>query len=868
MGQGGDIVGDGQGAQGGVSYGEAAHIKRDERDRKLDVNGENWPPSPSPPGWEPSEHGFRRRINRDESPESRIPAELEELILRFPSAPIHGLQRLHGHHMKLSPSENFHTFRVLRSGDPSVADEKVKRIFLMHTGLNERDTMGLYYRLASQLIDEEPRTVCIVRPFPGHMTRYPFGAFAETPLDLYLWDGSHLFRQFMRSMVEAQWLLSALVRRSSFRCASGANLLGESDDIGESRLDTAHLAHAVFENWRRMHAASVKTAASEGQVEGGGGAKAGNGSLLEREPVNVQEAGEMQISAAISGLRETLNLERDFEGRNGNLDPRDDEESEPSIHAIGYSLGGFAAQSVFMSWPFALASCTTMLAGGALRELAPTGFADPEEWQTVLHSLRYELDDRMMSTHVDVEDDYVAGIDRELFTYLKRTFYEVFQQEYRGSIQTRYEAFGDRMFFIVGGDDPVMRPETVLQSGPKGGLNLLEVGGLGHLLQDGSSSGSDSKRTFGLPEMAALIHRFAENAAAEHEAQRPLTWLKEKQLTPLLSRSEWQEAVAEWKGKVRGRRVLGPLSTAELIEIEHEGALSGELFERCLDDLVHRISEKKDGALFVLRNEVPTVFRPPQAVREAAAALYHDDLSVVRYCHGISARRKVLEDNIGRLCLVLPWNAPSIMQRMDAQRGFPSQAESAGGGVTDRMKPEQVCDKALKQCVGLAQRGEGSGSVRIFNGNSTAEAIEQDFKNDSKHRLTELVKESRAFTRVRDGDVVPSLPDCWIWASSETLVQERKLNMNRSVDGLLAFAADICRDEQTMLEHIRDDRIRIVNVSRARYNPRFRGRLLVDGKAARKRIVHAALCVGLSEPISGKTWHEAFSKPAAPATTS
>jgi len=867
MGQGGHIAGNGDGAQGGVSYGEAAHIQPDERDRKLDVNAENWPPPP-PSGWEPAQHGFRRRIDRDKSPTGRIPAELEELILRFPSAPIHGLQRLHGHHMKLSPSENFHTFRVLRSGKPGADEEKVKRIFLMHTGLNERDTMGLYYRLASQLISEEPRTVCIVRPFPGHMTRYPFGAFAETPLDLYLWDGSHLFRQFMRSMVEAQWLLSALVRRSSFRCASGANLLGESDDTGTSRLDAGHLAREVFEDWKRLHLASVRTAASEGEAEGDGAPAAGNGSPPEREPVNVQEASEGQIEAAISGLRETLHLERDFEDRGGDLDPQEDEESEPSLHAIGYSLGGFAAQSVFMSWPFAVASCTSMLAGGALRELAPTGFADPEEWQTVLHSLRYELDDRMMSTHIDVEDNHVAGIDRELFTYLKRTFYEVFQQEYRGSIQTRYEAFGDRMFFIVGGDDPVMRPETVLQSGPKGGLNLLEVGGLGHFLQDGSGSEDDSRRTFGLPEMAALIHRFAENAAVEHEEQRPLTWLKATQLTPLLSRSDWQEAVAKQKGKVRGRRVLGPLSTAELIEIDHEGALSGELFERCLDDLVHRISEKGDGALFVLRNEVPTVFRPEQAVREAASALYHDDLSIVRYCHGISAREEVLEENVGRLCLVLPWNAPNVMQRMDAQRGFPSQAESAGGGVMDRITPEEVCDKALKQCLALAQRNP-KGAVRIFNGNGTTEAIEECLGDESKHLLRDLVKGSRAFTRVSRHEVVPSLPDCWIWVSSETLAQGN-LTRNRSIDGLLAFAADISSDEQKMLEHIRDDRIRIVNVSRARYNPRFRGRLLVDGKAARKRIVHAALCVGLSEPIRDKTWQEAFAKAAvtAPAPAS
>jgi hypothetical protein len=875
-----------------VPYEKARQVQPAERDRQLEVNASTWPPSP-PPGWQPARYGLTRRIAKEDSENSPVPEELEELILRFPSAPIHGLQRLHGHHMELRPSENFHTLRILRSAKSNVVRQPIKRIFLMHTGLNERGTMGLYYRLSSQLIAQEPGTVCIVRPFPGHMTRYPFGAFAETPLDLYLWDGSHLFRQFMRFMVETQWLLSALVRRSSYRCASGANLLGESDEIEKSRLNAVFLAKEIRKDWRRHHKASVRTAKSEaGGNEKEDDAVDGGGGRQERTPVNLEQAYQRQIVAAIKGLRNTLNLDRHFKKQNGDLSEADEQgkPTEPSLHALGYSLGGFTAQSVFMSWPFAIASCSTMLAGGALRELAPTGFADPEEWQTVLHSLRYELDDRMMSTHIDVEKEYVAGIDRELFTYLKRTFYEVFQQEYRGSIQTRYEAFGERMFFIVGGDDPVMRPETVLQSGPKGGLNLLEVGGLGHFLQDGSSGESgESQRTFWLPEMSTLIHSFSENAAKEHAVQRRVTWLDERLMRPKLSRTEWQAAIApkkekdkdrddgtgQGKGKGKGKgqgkdgeeaddeSIVRPLSAAELIEIEHEGALSGELFERCLDDLLYRVVKKEDGTLFILRNEVPTVFLPPQAIRETAAALYHDDLSIVRYCHGISARGEVLKKHIQKICLVLPWNAASIMMRMDAQRRFPSQAESAGGGVKerDRMPPDKLCEKALNQCFALAQRRDGRDSVRVFDGNRSQEKIRDAFELDSNHRLAKLVKQSWKFTRVNEKDtVVPSLPDCWIWVASKSLAPEgADLDMKSSIDGLLGFAADKGTAEQKMLGQIREDRVRVVNVSRARYNPRFRGRLVVDAKAACKRVMHAALCVGLSEAIAGKDREEIFS---------
>ncbi len=834
-----------------VLYENALRVRPEERDRALDINGGSWPTF-APEGWAFDQHALKRVIRAEESPRSPIPVALEELVLRFPSAPVHGMQRLHEHHMELGPSENFHTFRVLRSADPNVVAAPIRRIFLMHTGLNERDRMGLYYRLASQLIAQSPETVCIVRPFPGHMTRYPFQAFAETPLDLYLWDGSHLFRQFLRFMIETQWFLSAIVRRSSYRCASGANLLGESDEIAESRLDAGHLSREIGADWLRLHRASLRTAKSE-MIEIAAEEARWEDGRQSRPPVNAEIARRPQIRAAIEALRETLNLDRDFEPRSGDLTEVKGPE-EPALHVLGYSLGGFTAQSVFMSWPFVIASCSTMLAGGALRELAPTGFADPEEWQTVLHSLRYELDDRMMSKHLGPKEADVGGIDRDLFTYFKRTFYEVFQQEYRGSIQSRYEAFGDRMFFIVGGDDPVMRPESVLRSGPKGGLNLLEVGGLGHFLQDSTGEQeAEQHQTFWLPEMSTLIDRFSDNAADQHQRDRERTWFNRNLAHPELKRAEWLAASEGGKSRSEAaeRSVVRPLSPAEVIAIESEGALPGALFERCLDDLLSRITgEDRDGVLFILRNEVPTVLLPPQATRETAAALYHDDLSIARYCLGIAARREVLKKNIDRICLVLPWNARSIVSRMDLQRAYPSQAESAGGQVAQRLSTDLLWNKSLDQCFELSRQRKGHDSIRVFNGNHSAQQIAASQHEEDKNRLRALVKRAGEFTRPNGLEAVPSLPDCWIWASSEQLSMGDTSDMWRGIDGLLDLAHDKCASPADIARPIREDQLRVVNVSRARYNPRFRGRLVVDASAARKRVLHAALCVALSEPIA------------------
>jgi hypothetical protein len=198
-----------------VTYAKARRIKTYERDRELGLDSAVWPiPQSSHKGWLAREDMLSRTIR---ATGDDLLVSLEETILRFPSAPIHGLQRLHVHHVRLQEPENFHTYRVLRSC--AAVDEPrraVTRIFLMHVGLNERDSFGQYYQIASRLIAEDPNTVCIVRPFPGHMTRFPFHAFAETPLDRYLWDGSHLFRQFLRYMIETQWFSVRLldVRRT------------------------------------------------------------------------------------------------------------------------------------------------------------------------------------------------------------------------------------------------------------------------------------------------------------------------------------------------------------------------------------------------------------------------------------------------------------------------------------------------------------------------------------------------------------------------------------------------------------------------------------------------------------------------------
>jgi hypothetical protein len=798
-----------------ISYEEARYIDLAERDVELNLDALKWPdPGSIPPKW--TRTRGRPQLQRTIAANNDDPmaGPLRETLLRFPSAPLHGWQRLHEHHVKLKHSENFHTYRLLSHPDRS---EPVKRLFLMHNGLNELDSMGLYYQLASHLVRSDRGTICVVRPFPGHLSRFPFQTFGETPLDRYLWDGSHLFRQFLRYMIETQWFLSAIVRRSSYRSLAGANLLAEHEDMIRSRLEPAILADKIASAWGSLYDAS---------------ANARKQMLKTQFDATTQERvlGTGRFRDAITSLRAVLQLDS-YPRLNGELC---EDDGEPSVHVVGYSLGGFTAQSVFMSWPFLIASCSTVLSGGALRELSPTAFAHPEEWQTVLHSLRYELDDAMMDGRNGREARTAAGMEQDLFLYLKRTFYEVFQQEYRGSFQSRLAAFLQRMLFVVGGNDPIVQTRSVLDSGPPGGINMLTIGGLGHFLDVKDRDDEETQqRTFWLPEIARLIHRFSGGAEIKQEEERPYTWVNEE-----------MEFVARPPDGDGDDYQIRRLSAPERLAISQDGALPAQLFERCLDDLMARQDDNKTagGLLFVLRNELPTMLLDDLSIYEHAAMLNHDDVSIARYVRGVRGRRDILIRRPDRIALIIPWNVRRIMASMDTHKGYPSQAEAPKGEMPKRKEREAIAESLdpWSVCFGTSEEFVANWwreSVRIFDGRKPPPD-------------TPLMNSARSALHHPDLYEVPSLPDCWVWMSREFLIAGKdKLTITSGLEQLQTVIPANLKSQSAIDERLQNDDLRIITVSRARYNPRFRGRVVVDPKAAKSLLLHVALCASASVPF-------------------
>lgn len=837
----------------------------DAEDTEQALSAKNWPEEGvGRPGWRGSvgNGSYSRIVERPEDFRDNWEGELETLreqVLRFPSAPIHGLHRLSQEHVNMGPVEGFHTFRILSHPDRR---GKVKRIFLLHNGLNETQKMGLYYRLAFFLIDQDEDTVCILRPFPGHLTRSASIGLAETPLDHYLWDGLHLFRQFLRYMIETRWLLSSIVRYSTYRCVSGSGLLGEREELDKSRLDPKILGDAIAAEWADLYEASKKAIKNQG---------GGSPQMPKKAP------HKDAFKQAVASLRTALRLDQ--------YDPVDglsyEENSEPELHVIGYSLGGFAAQSVFMSWPFLVSSCSTLLSGGALRELSPTAFADPEEWQTVLHSLRYELDDAMLDWRFtppkecpedqEEEDARVAGIDPNLFLFLKRTFYEVFEQEYRGSFQTRLVAFRQRMLFVVGGNDPIVRPQSVLDAGPPDGINLIAIGGLGHFLESSPKGRSEKEqRLFWLPEIGRTIGKLADKAATQHRKDLGETWLDKDYLVPEPEIAEDQTKDQERREKEKSEKGKGAtatvkrLSIAERLAVAKNGSLPSRIFQRSLDDLLTRVVKREDddeqpgnGLLFILKNEAPTFLLDRRALQQHAAALYHEDVGIVKHVREVMLRIPVITEARSRICVVLPWNIETVTRYIDAGLQHPSQSESSGEQMVEVPDSGETWENLQKTCTEWTEAGHED-SIRVFDGRDGVDAAP-----GAQEEIGKLSAAARTFLGIdRPGEPIkPTLPDCWVWMSNEFLglakyeiptIDDGRSRLCKRIPMLLDRGEEgekSAKVETDLAEYLRKDDLRMVTISRARYNPRYRGRIIVEPRPAQEMLLRVALCIAASTPF-------------------
>jgi pimeloyl-ACP methyl ester carboxylesterase len=809
-----------------------------ERDLQLKLGHPEWPregcrlggkdetPAPGAEPWQRLDGYLYRTISPKRQP-------LWEAMLRFPNAPVYGLHQRPGRQAPIDDRSNFHTMRVLGlledDDEQALPRHPIEDVYILHNGLNETSDFDLHYQLASRLLKQsEGRAVCIVRPFPAHLTRYPYSdMFAERPLDTFLLDSGDLFRQFVRFMLETRWLLSILVPRSSYNVITGGKLVP-----CQHWEESCELASSIVGEWDAMDQA---------------------------EPDDPRRARRGAPDVTVSAVTRTIEVLRDdllqWGPVHGGRIPDAGKEEAPAVHMVGYSLGGFLAQSAFFAWPYAISGCITLFGGGELRKLAPTAFAQPEEWQSVLHSLRYELD-RAMGGPLRPQNGKVQGIDQEAFEYLRRVFYEVFLQYYQGSYRTRLAEFIQRMLFVTGGQDPIVRPDNILDAAPPEGVNLINIAGMSHFPMKPKERVQKEQRDFWLEQLGQIVPAFAEQADDRRLDVLHRSWLND-QGTALHELAE--EAYQGYKKQLDD--VGEPPSEAR----QGSGAsLSDRWFGIEIGRICDFIAAGSNGWVLVSRNEIPPVFQTEEVLKRYAAGLHHsEDLAADEFWLASQRREALLEGRARVTLLVTDIALETGFEQVPSL--FPPRSETPGvARLSDRQR------LAAREYFERNWERPEPAAVRVV---STGEFLPGELGDIGAvvGELQELDREDPA-TRIS----VRFLPDAWI-GISERLLE----TIQAAVDGecgaadragaetaILAWGTGLAeertaeaRQRRKALEAKDDDErlaaafpnesrlgkalksrdISIVEFSRAGLNPRYRGQRVTSPKRGGEVLIHWAL---------------------------
>jgi pimeloyl-ACP methyl ester carboxylesterase len=747
-----------------------------------------------------SEHG--QSGNASESGGDR---RFWEALLRFPNAPLYATHwakpRMY-EFPKDATWPNLHTMRIIGVGERP--KRRIRHVYLLHNGLNETRDFLFHYRLAAWILDGRDDAVCIIRPLPGHLTRFPFhGFYSETPLDEYLRDPMDLFRQFLRYMLETQWLLSIIAPRSHYDVVAGGSLVEKpAGDIPTAQAARAALAANVTQQWEAAFEESKKYATK-----------------ADRDRFDKSLVTKAHLEAMAADLHSVLGWKlTPSEEPPVKITDTEDKRARgaefPYVHVVGYSIGGFMAQSCFFGWPQVVSSCTNLFAGGALRDVAPTAFANPEEWQTVLHALRYELDSSLSEGPLAApgrgKRNTIAGITSSDFRYMKRIFYEVYLQYYRGGYSSRVAEFSRRLLFIVGGDDPIVQTKNVLDAGPPQGITLLQLANVSHFPGGATWKAADEKqveqeqRIFWLPEIGRVIARFSTRTEVALHNMRAACWGREVSA----SHSTKPESKLPAPGDGDG---------------DDDDGLDSSAFESALDALLDIVGSNAGGWLLISRNEIPPVFLGPDGFRAHARALHHSEELIARYIQELRARADQLADLTDRMTLLIPEQSTEWLVREDLRQKLLARSETPGAAHLPTAEE-------LKQMLRyFNETWVDTGAVSLV---TAAEYEPKDLPEIGEAETNDLKMDRISLTM---------LPDVWIGIAPS--LRERLLGFKASnarettENAIVKWAAGLTKDDSLYIslldDSLRNQEIVVLKVSAAEFNPRYRGHVLAHPEAER-----------------------------------
>lgn len=793
-----------------------AQIRPEERDHYLGLGQTDWGGDLNSDRWEErprSPRHFRRvfSVHDEHEWDAKGKSQIEELILPFPSVPIYGINRKTEYGKSIKGRTNMHSIRLMRR--PRSAP--IHRVFVLHNGLNEADSLKFYYQLADWIMRQQEAigkgqgVACLVMPFPGHLTDASFhGPFAETPLSRYLSDAGDLFRQFLRYMVGFRWLLGMV-----------ADSDAESWMVGGELPDAGTALDEIAEESELLHRTSEERLANNAML-------AGRSKPPDDTPPP-EESAAAGVPTSFEQMQKARRLLRTALRRDADTTPE-----SLRIHVVGYSLGGFVAQSVFFAWPQVVSSCTTICSGGAISALAPTAFAQPEEWQSVLHALRPEItnsmlqgrlgDDARASWPPEKPVQAVAGMPLDQYGYYQRIFEQVFLQEDRDSYKERLSEYGLRMLFVSGGEDPIVPPANILDASPREGTTMLSVAGMTHFLNQDPKDEGDRRETeqrdFWLPEAGGLIARAAIHAEQVHMYERDEA---AKLRTQSTRDRETQNEIGRGPSKLLS---------------------NGYMFEEALDWVLGTV-DPESGWLFLCRNALPAAFIPLDDFTRWGTALHHHDLRVQRYALGLRHRAEMLGEIKDRTTLVVPEQLRHWF--VDLTAHFDPHSDAPAGRETSAADRGRIWRDF--EC-------EWWPCIRRFHSGNVASAV------DGSLKTAKLVGALSQWLDVEPNYLEAAyLPDVWIGVENEASLVgiggERELDHLGFINGTANVFADLVKLREAEREgkerpttkalsgleaDLTQARVRIVEVAGTEFNPRYRGKIEKKPKSAARVLAQVA----------------------------
>lgn len=526
-------------------------------------------------------------------------------------------------------------------------------------------------------------SACIIRPFPGHLTRHPHTSpYFKLPMAHYLEDAAELYRQFLRHMVETQWLLSSIVPFEDIPLKTGLDLLARG-----KRKNPFDVATAITEAWNNLNKTDTDALVKAG--------------VPPNVPPPTLDIG--ILTNQIARLRKEVYWKLADENWHQTNNTTEALYRPLSINAVGYSMGGFVAQATMFTWPQLVASCTMLASGGSLSDVqAP--FVHEQEWLYVLDRLLPDLENPAIAGQIPVYSsentsmadkrtpDKIYGLPRGYYSAFRRAFDQIFMQR---SVRRReytawLEEFHESLLFVLGGRDPVVKVANVIETAPPSGLNVMEVAGLKHELHDRQREW----QKFWLPRIVTRnIEHFARRREKAHYKTLKTYWTHQKQEVKKNDIDSSYDTKSDKELLKAGRKEMS------LSKLEDELALAIKWMYGV--GSISSASERPtlgDYAPFLViaRNRVPCeLFSEEAFLQKYGIVQHYSEKGVIDAENSRCDRRRSLMKMDDRLLVILPSN---YIDRETQSVGGPlaQWPDATGGHDWSPRNTKEICDDLKK----------------------------------------------------------------------------------------------------------------------------------------------------------------------------